>query len=296
MADLNVWKNTGELLFDTDLICYGLVKSGYMTYQQTWTRRTLRSAQLDPNNGANWFPVGVIVDPAYWTDSLYGFTITGAVSPIVFVVGPGNLNGTSRSGDTITFYYSCASTATKFYCFDLMADDMVGESYLKTWNPAGDITFNSLQPPLNVVAAVPAPALGVPDTGNKPSDWRNPAYSGGYNVSMNSGNVSDYARISSRKDIALTAGVEYAAYLPWSRSCGINDPTPNHGFQAYSQHGGQEGAFGRVGGITFMFASTAGTTEQYNVAYSTPSFFSIATDRSPTALVIETSYLPFPFN
>ncbi len=297
MPQLKVYKENSELLFDTALICYGLVKSGNMAYLQTWSRRQLRSAQLDPNDGANWTPVTAVVDQSKKTDCLHGFTVTNAISPIVFIVGPGALNGTSVSGSSITFYYSCATTSTKFYCFDLMSDSIVGSPYLKTWTDTGRITFNSLQLPLNVISTVPAPPLGPRGSPNRPVDWRDPAYAGGYNVSLNAGNsAGDFSRIMSRVDLNLTPSKEYAAYLPWSRSCGINDPSLNHGFEAYSQHGGVEGAFGRVGGISFMFCSSAGTTEQYKPVYSTPSFFNIPTDRAPTALVIEVANLPFPYN
>lgn len=297
MAYLIVKKDNGEQLFDTNLICYGLVKSGYMTYQQTWTRRQLRSVQLDPNDGANWTPVNVLVDPSKKTDSLHGFTVENAVSPVVFIVGPGAANGAKVTGTSITFYFACASTSTKFYCFDLMSDNIPGGPFLKIWKDTGQLTFNSLQPPLNVVNAINAPPLGPRGGPNRPEDWRDPAYAGGYNVSLNAGNSQgDFSRILSRVDLPLSAGKEYAAYLPWSRSCGINDPSPNLGYEAYSQHGGVEGAFGRVGGISFMFCSAAGTTEQFNPVYGSPSFFGIPTDRAPTALVIETANLPFPYN
>ncbi|WP_445572073.1 hypothetical protein [Pseudomonas sp. E102] len=289
---MKVTKETGELLFDTDLICYGLVKSGYLAYQQTWSRRTLRSAQLDPNNGANWFPVTVTYDPAHKTDSLYGFTLHNARSPIVFLVGSGCLNGTSLSGNAITFLFSNADASTKFYCFDLMADNILGSPYMKTRNVNGEITFNSLQPPLNVVYAIQAPAPPAPSNGRYGF-----TYAGGYNYNLNSGPINEYnlSRLVSRIDIPLAAGYEYAAYLPWSRSVGIYDASDLGGFPAYAQYGGAEGAFGGVGSMSFIFGASAGTTTSRPQTSNTY-FFSLPVDRFPVALVIRTNNLPFPYN
>lgn len=293
MPQLRVYKESGEILFDTALISYGLIKSGYMAYQQTWQRRTLISSQLDPNNGANWTPVTVTVNPDHKTDALHGFTVANATSPIVFIVGPGCLNGTFRSGNDITFYYSNAGTSTKFYCFDLMADNISGSPYLKTWDATGRITFNSLQTPLNVVNTIQAPGPGVLSGGRYAT-----TYASGYNYSLNSGPVNEYnwPRLISRVDIPLGAGFEYAVYLPWSRSVGINDSFPLGGFDSYSQYGGIEGAFGGSGNISFIFGASAGTTYDDTVPSSNTGFFNLPTDRYPVALVIKTANLPFPYN
>ncbi|MFJ7312965.1 hypothetical protein ACIQVE_09365 [Pseudomonas sp. NPDC098747] len=289
---MKVTKESGELLFDTDLICYGLVKSGYVTYQETWSRRTLRSAQLDPNNGANWVPVSVTYDPAHKADALYGFTLYNSISPIVFLVGPGCLNGTSLAGNAMTFLFSNADASTKFYCFDLMADNIPGSPYMKTRNVNGLITFNSLQPPLNIVYAIQAPAPPTPSGGKYGT-----TYSGGYNYNLNSGPVNQYnrSRLISRIDIPLSAGYEYAAYLPWSRSVGIYDASDIGGYPAYIQYGGAEGAFGGMGNMSFIFGASAGTTMASPLTANTH-FFSLPIDRFPVALVIKTNNLPFPYN
>lgn len=289
---MKVTKETGELLFDTDYICYGLVKSGYMAYQQTWQRRTLKSSQLDPNDGANWYPVTVTYDPTHKSDALYGFTISNAISPIVFIVGPGCLNGTSLSGNSLTFHYSNADASTKFYCFDLMADNIAGSPYMKTRDVNGVLTFNSLQPPLNVVYAIQAPLPPAPSGSNYAF-----TYAGGYNYSLNSGPVNEYnwSRLISRIDIPLAGGYEYAAYLPWSRSVGIYDAFDLGGGPAFAQYGGIEGAFGGVGNMSFIFGAAAGTT-YFRPPSANTHFFSLPVDRFPVALVIKTSNLPFPYN
>lgn len=297
MSNLTAYKDTGEILFDTNLICYGLVKSGYMSYMQSWSRRELRSAQLDPNDGANWFPIEVTGDASH-TDGLWGFTVYNAISPIVFITGSGTLNGTAVSGAATTFYYSNADANTRYYCFDLMADNFGGSTYLKTWDTAGRLTFNSLQPPLNVIAAIQAPGPGGTDGAGRYLT----TYAGGYNVKraeLGPASPNRRPRLDSRVDIALNGGIEYAAYLPWSRSVGINDLFDFNGYSSYGQYGGVEGAYGRAGGMTFMFGASAGTT------YANPgssgqtvpcSFFNLPTDRYPVALLISTADLIFPYN
>jgi hypothetical protein len=289
---MKVTKDTGELLFDTDLICYGLVKSGYMAYQESWSRKTLRSAQLDPNQGGNWTDSVVTYDPAHKSDALYGFTIYNALSPIVFITGAGCLNGTYVSGGAITFLYSNADTSTKFYCFDLMADNIAGSPYMKTWSSSGAMTFNSLQPPLNVVYTIQAPAP-PPISGGSYGF----TYAGVYNYNINSGPASfnNLSRLISRIDIPLAAGYEYAAYLPWSRSVGIYDASDLGGFPADAQYSGSEGAFGGSGNMSFIFGAAAGTTTSRPPASPTH-FFNLPVDRFPVALVIKTNNLPFPFN
>lgn len=294
MASLQVFKDNGQLLFDTSLICYGLVKSGNMAYINSWTRKVLKSAQLDPNDGANW-TTSTASASTNFADSMYGFTIDNAVSPVVFIVGTGCLQGTSLSGSSMTFYYANADTNTKYYCFDLMADNMAGTTFLKTFDPSGRLTFNSLQPPLNVVGAVQAPAPGALDSFGH---YRF-CYAGGYNVFRQTGTGGDVSKMDSRVDIALGAGIEYAAFLSWSRGCRFNDMGhPGNAF-VFVQYSGAEGAYGRVGGMSFMFGAAGATNQAYpNTSgyLAAPSFENIPTDRYPVALIITTAGLPFPFN
>lgn len=295
MARFAAYKENGQMLFDTTKISYGLVKSGFMTFQQSWARRALRSAQLDPSNGANWTPVRVIDRDV--GDNLFGFTLVNARNPIVFLVGSGTLNGSQRSGNTITFFYSNATEATRYYCFDLMADNIAGSPYLKTYTPDGVLTFNSLQPPLSVVTQITAPP---PDTASFGGRIYSP-YAGG-RLERRQLTVPPnyrYPQADVIFDLALSSGVEYAAFLPWSRSAGIWDF--NAGYPGKSAaYAVVEGAYGRSGGISFMFGASAGST--YSDATAGPgvpagvSFSGLATDRYPTALVIQTSNLPLPYN
>jgi hypothetical protein len=297
MAQLRAYRDNGVILFDTNLISYGLIKSGYLQYSQSWTRRELKSAQLDPNNGANYTEVQVLFDSTY-TDGLWAFTVTNAISPIVFITGSGTLNGTAISGSSITFYYSNASNSTKYYCFDLMGNNIAGSPYLKTYDTTGRITFNSLQPPINIIGAVQAPSPGPLDQYGRYTT----CYTSGYNVKQAElGPASPYRRprANSIVDIAGAPGVEYAVNLPFSRSCGIHDLFDFTGFQSSTQYSMVEGAYGRTGGISFMFGASAGTSyAQLNTSGQTQpcSFVNIPTDRYPTALLINTANYPFPFN
>lgn len=264
-----------------------------MAYINSWTRKILRSAQLDPNDGANWTATTATSGTGF-ADSMHGFMVANAISPIVFIVGPGCLQGTSISGTSMTFYYACADTSTKFYCYDLMADNMAGTTFLKTYNTGGRITFNSLQVPLNVEGAVQAPGPG----GLDPNGRYKTTYAGGSNRHRQAGVGGQVTKVDSYIDIGLASGVEYAAFLPWSRSCRINDLYSGNAF-TLTQYGGAEGAYGMTGGVSFMFGAAGGTTEAHpggggqSIPYS---FENIPTDRYPSALVIRTTNLPFPFN
>ncbi|WP_236188116.1 hypothetical protein [Pseudomonas paraglycinae] len=294
MAGLTVYKDNGQMLFDTTKISYGLVKSGYMTFQQSWSRRQLRSAQLNPTEGANWSPVQNVAQDK--GDNLFGFTLSNARNPIVFLVGSGTLNGSQRAGNNITFLYSNSTAETRYYCFDLMADNIAGTTFLKIYNDDRTLTFNSLQPPLNVVGQYTAP----------PPDPRTQAgryfllYQGGRTQRRQLRMAPDY-RVPQADcifDVPLASGVEYAAFLPWSRGSSIMDF--NSGYQGdAAAYAVLEGAYGRTGGISFMFGASAGTTDSRAMAGGgVPagiSYGSVAIDRFPTALIIQTAALPLPY-
>lgn len=292
MAQLRAYKDNGVILFDTNLISYGLIKSGYMTYLQSWTRRLLRSSNLDPNDGANYTPV--VASTNYDVgDNLWGFTVYNSISPIIFITGSGCLVGTQVSGNAITFMYTNASTSTKFYCFDLMADNIGGSPYLKTYDTNGRITFNSLQPPLNVIGAYQAPGPPAVDRfGRYPN-----VYNGGYLNRRRS--AYNYPGVDSIIDIPLGA-IEYGVFLPWSRTAQCIDTQPADPQSGpVTVYGSSEGAYGRYGGISFIMGATAGTSQitpggnQYTVPAS---WQNLPLDRMPTALLISTASYPFPYN
>ena len=294
MSNLIVKKASGEILFDTDKITYGLVKSGNMQTIQSWSRMTLKSVQLDPTNGANWNRSTIVTPPA--GDVLCGFTVDNARSPIVFIHGSGCLSGTIKSGSSLTFLYSNASTSTRFYCFDLMSDIVQGSPYLKTYRESdGVITFNSLQPPLNIVSAISAPP---PSPIYQAPNWRGWTYAGGRLEVRQQQAVVGGILYERQKDCIfdypLSAGVLYATYLPWARGASLVDvwSTDQESYAVI------EGAYGRVGGISFIFGASAGTaTSRPPVGPTSPSGYAdVPTDRYPIALSIDATNLPFPFN
>lgn len=289
MAGLVVKLSDSSLLYDTKKISYGLVKSGYLSYVENWRRLRLRGVNLDPDIGSSWVEQGV---PG---DDQFGFSIESALSPIVFLVGPGVATGVKVSGNTKTYLFAGASTTTKYYCFDLMRDDSLSGPKLKTRKEqSGDISFNSNQLPLNIHRSIVAPQPGTLDRFGRPVT----AYAGGRNQRISYQTASGVAKVHSLVDIPIDAGVEYAAFLPWSRSCGIVDAEAYAGGGA-DIYGMAEGAFGIVGGISFIFAPPGRTTQDAWPAQGTtasPSFHLLPTDRFPSALVIKTSGLPFPFN
>ena len=291
MTQLIVTKDTGELLFDTSKICYGLVKSGNFTYISNWGRRALKSAQLDKNDGASWTATNEIVAGDNSLDVMHGFTLTNFKSPIVFLVGPGCNVGTKVSGTTMTFYYINASPSTRFYCFDLMDDGIAGGPYLKTYNSSGVITFNSLQPPLNIVATLTPPA---------PPGTSGFAYAGGTNQMLQTQGTSAsgriiYPRAQCVYTYSLTAGVEYAAHLPWARGCGLIIGTDLSPIAMASYSGCSEGVYGGVGSVTFQMGTTGGSVYDTQINAVNGYIWSGVPALRPTALIITTANLPFPF-
>lgn len=288
-AGLKVYKENGQLLFDTEKITYGLLKSGYLSFQVNWPRLYHRSAQLPPNEGSSYAESSI-------TDAVHGFSVTGAVAPIVFITGSGISCGSSKSGDTTTFYFIGASPSTKFYYFDTMRNTLNGAG-LKCYDESGVLTFNSLQYPLNIVARINAPPPPTPTVINGIAMYGVP-FAGATKQAtrfISSGPYYCVARIF----IAIGSG-EFAASTTFSRSFGQgimdNMSSPGNPFPAYgSMQAHMDGAYGAAGGIYFMACDAARTTMLYSTTAAN-SYFDIPTDRYPQALVIKTDNLPFPFN
>lgn len=286
-AGLIARSSSDELLFDTRNISYGLVKSGNLTYVENWRRLRLRGINVDPNIGSSWVERGV---PG---DNQWGFTISNSVSPIVFLVGKGVVTGVKVvDANTKTFLFACADQNTRYYCFDLMREDGLTGPGLITRDVNNKVTFNSRQVPLNVVAAITAPVYGPLDSFGRPIV----TYVNGRNELIQHGGISSEGITHCVVDIPLDAGTEYAAFLPWNRSCGvISDVTGTNRWDIY---GVSEGAYGRTGGMSFMFGPPGRTTEDEwtQTRQTYVSYHLLPVDRYPTALVIKTTNLPFPLN
>jgi hypothetical protein len=279
-AGLSAYKEDGSLLFDTEKITYGLLKSGYLALLTTWPRLNYRSANLDPNDGSSW-------SESSYRDNIFGFSVTGAVAPIVFISGLGVSVGSSRAGDTTTFYYTGATISTKYYYFDSMRDTLTGAG-LKCYSSGGTLTFNSLQCPLNIFETItaPPPPPSVIIAGR--TAWLLPYV--GATITNTSISPGGPPNVLSSVILPLPPG-EYAASLPFSRSITMG------GRDGYypDMVAAAEGAAGVSNGVRFMFTVAARTTQLLSTTYS-EAFYNIPTDRYPTAMIIRVENLPFPFN
>ncbi|MNO89803.1 hypothetical protein D3C76_812970 [compost metagenome] len=291
-AGLKVYKENGQLLFDTEKITYGLLKSGYLSFQLNWPRLQHRSAQLPPNEGSSWAESSIV-------DAIHGFSVTGAVAPMVFITGSGISCGSSKSGDTTTFYFIGASPSTKFYYFDTMRNTLNGAG-LKCYDESGALTFNSLQYPLNIVDTISAPAPPTPTVWNGIKMYGVP-FAGATKSATRFIDSGLYYCVAS-VFIAVGSG-EFAASTTFSRSFGQgsmdNMSSPGTSGSPFPARGAMQahmdGAYGATGGIYFMACDAARTTMLYSTT-AAGSYFDIPTDRYPQALVIKTDDLPFPFN
>ncbi|MBF8746912.1 hypothetical protein [Pseudomonas monteilii] len=289
-AGLKVYKEDGNLLFDTEKITYGLLKSGYMSLITTWPRLEYRSADLDPSSGSSYAESSFV-------DGIHGFSVTGAVAPIVFINGRGISCGSSKSGDTTTFYFTGASTATKYFYFDTMRNTLNGAG-LKCFSEAGELTFNSLQYPLNIRQGINAPAPPTPTSLNGHLHYTQ-VFAGASRSGVKFAGSTMYSLVS-EVFIPIAAG-NYATNTSFSRSIGQglmdSEPIPGTPFPARgNQQNHFDGAYGASGGIYFMAMEAPRTTMYWGTPVSYNRFFDIPTDRYPQALVISIDNLPFPFN
>ncbi|MDH0300616.1 MULTISPECIES: hypothetical protein [unclassified Pseudomonas] len=282
-AGFSSYRQDGSVLYDTSKVSYGLLKSGYLSLVTAWPRLFFRSMQLDPNDPASWYEGTA--------EPVYGFSVSGAVAPIVFIAGSGSQCGSSKVGDVTTFYYISATPSTKFYCFDTMRDSGPITGF-KVWREDGVLTFNSNQRPLNIAGVATAPEPGpivVSDT-----NYRGTPYVGGVG-SWGPISPDGPHNIINRVFVPISGSEEYAAYVNFTRTAGKG---PTQGYYQYLV-ALQEGAYGVAGGVEFMFCFAARTTNlpaQRAPVRLGALYFDVPTDRYPVALAIKTSGYPFPFN
>ncbi len=276
------FKEDGSLLFDIDRICYGLLKSGYLNLVDRWGRYYIRSANLPPNEESSWSYLNLL-------DPICGITVTGAVSPIVFLVGDGKPCGESISGNVRTLYFQGCTPGTKAFVFDLMRD--VGErSGMECYDASGRVSFTTGMPPLNIVATVNPPPINPTQVPG--ADSRATPYVGGANeTSGREWSGSDFRQPKGAVFVGSVSG-ELAASLTFSRSCGLNQGS-DVGDGLY-RVGASEGCGGSQNGVRFFFSPAVATTAT-TFGNSNTSWFDIPTDRQPQALVIRASDYPFPF-
>ncbi|MCO7515688.1 hypothetical protein NJF44_10805 [Pseudomonas guariconensis] len=288
---MKIFKENGSLLFDTEKITYGLLKSGYMSLVTTWPRLSYKSANLPPNEGSSYdessTPGGM--------DLIHGFSVTGAIAPIVFINGPGISCGSSRSGNTTTFYYIAASTDTKYYYFDTMRGTLSGAG-LKCYGEDGTLTFNSLQVPLDVDYSYTCP---LPPAKN-PLGYYDRVFAGGTLAAKRFASNTNYPAYMTCTLFVPIASGEFAVSTSFSRSFGqwpFDNFSPSGSFPARSnQQAHMDGCYGGSGGIYWLSCDAARTTMYWGAVSAYQSYFDIPTDKLPQALVIRTNNLPFPFN
>lgn len=296
MTGLVVTREDGSVMFDTSKISYGLVKSGYLVDAGGVNRLVCTTSQCraDPSWGGNWTETG------NYGDRVFSFSVTGSKAPIVFLSGSGVFIGTTVVGDVRTFKYMDAAPTTKFFCFDLMEDIGTGPA-MRAFTDDGTLTFNSRQPPLNVVRVVQATGIGAPV--NSPvAGWYHTVYAGGYSERFNfriQNGFYFYTCARSSLNIALPGLGECAAFIPWSRGATAAFRIDANGTGAYTAEGVNvtEGCFGTTTGVRFTCTVGRTSVGEYQPT-SVPAdvcFRGIPTSRLPTALVIQTLNLPFPF-
>ncbi len=287
-ASFLAFKEDTSQLFDTRYIAYGLRKSGYLQQVGSWPRLYLRSINLDPSNPSNYSETSQ-------TDVLFGFSVEGAIAPIVFINGSGISCGSSKVGTVTTFFFMLASANTRFYYFDTMRDSGPING-LKCWNEANVLTFNSSQVPLNIVAN-----LSAPPPANAVGSGYGVVYQGGSNGwDRPSGLSGYYVSWTSRVFVPIGSG-DFAASIIFSRTMGQgkreNSPSPDPFWSpaVVNLMSCMDGCFGGSGGITFVAADAARTT-MYSSNSFPNAYFDIPAGVLPNALVIRSSDYPFPYN
>ncbi|MDD1150415.1 hypothetical protein M5G25_19225 [Pseudomonas sp. TNT2022 ID357] len=141
-AQFKLYNESGGTLIDSNLISYGLVKSGFMIANGYY--------EVGYNEGDGYWPT-------YWDDvPIHAVRVTG-IQPIVFCVGRSILTYVDRVGNDWVFNYIGADTSVRFYAYDLMREPNNDAVRFRLWKEDGSISFNSKQWPLNIIESVQVP-------------------------------------------------------------------------------------------------------------------------------------------
>lgn len=271
---LKVRNISNQIVVDSAYITMGLVKSGNMVYIETRQRYYQQY-----KNSPTMYPFGRF-------DEVYGLTVR-ASAPIVFIHGRGVCIGSVENSGVITYYYAGASTNTQYWVFDKMSNRGAGAK-LRVRATDGTVTFDSSQPPLNILTSVtpPLPEKYSPKYGGNGS-----GYVGG---STYTEGPSNGKRVYGQLTVASIVG-KLAVHCPWSRAATHTDPQVISGStSAY------EGCYGGYSSVTFCFCTESGAYYNPWVDLSldapAPKFYGIPIDRVPSSTVIEVSNLPFPYD
>lgn len=276
-AALIARKPDGTILYDTSKSIYGLIKAGPVTY--TGDSNAWRRLQL---NGA----------PSYYIDKMYKFEVENAVSPIVFVYGTSGKPFQSQEGNKQVFYFAGPVENIRVYCFDLMRPILIGPA-LKTRDPGGSVTFNSLQFPLNVKgASMPPPPSNIGGGFVRPFD---PWTRNGVLTDMSTQPIAGALYWESK--VSLDASKKYAAHIPWNRGAswvaGLNEGGGNAGKY---RGAGEEGCYGTDGGVAHVFWTSPETTFGSVPTTTQSGWFNLLGDKRPLCSYIDIAEYPYPFD
>lgn len=288
------YRDDNTRMFHSDFITYGLRASGYLTHVNTWPRYLLRSAQLDPNNPANYN-----LTAAY--DPIMGFTVQGTIAPVAFINGPGMYVGSHYENGATTFYYMMANEATRIWVFDTMRNFPTAGLKCFADDANNTLTFNSAMVPLNVVARVnyPAPVMsGVngfysqvfPGSSRRWVRYKNAGNSAVTlnSVAFQSLGAGNFACTSTFTRF-FAQGKMDGNYPDGEGGSG----TPKLAY-VYSMSA-IDGCYGASGGIYLSTNDAPRCPMVPNNNTGTNTWFSIPTNRYPSAIVINIDEYPFPY-
>lgn len=283
---LQAFKDDGSILFDTEYITYGLVKSATLTHYTKWGCWLIKSSQLPPTSESSW---------AYYTgtnlnDEIVSVEVSNATDPIFFLSGDGSPCGVVGTGATRTYLFHGCIPNTKVYVFDKMRD-LGTNAGMHCFDSSGVLTFSAEMPPLNIVSVVDPPSLGPLLGGGPyypPNPISGPVYVGGRIETLKPWSSSDKPWVKGVVNVPSGISEEIATCLTFSRG----------GWQVYDNSGSLQGCYEGCGGTTngdvrFYFMQSYASTNQ--LINSGIGWGDIPRDKAPQALVIKTSDYPFPF-
>ncbi|TKW65154.1 MAG: hypothetical protein DI616_15620 [Paracoccus denitrificans] len=279
------WKEDQSVLYDTNNICYGLHTAGYLSFYTSYGYWVKRSAQLPP------YPKNYML--VNFNQPIYAIAVSNWIAPVVFITGHGSPCGDVVVNGIKYFLFVGASTSTKAYVFDRMTD--VPTTGFKHWRESdGTLIFNGGQPPLNIVqTSVPPPDRAPEFSSAEFPNMTDSPYVGSTNGWLQNDSWAYGAIVA----VPITAGVEYAASINFTRQSGMVRGYGSSGAGGALPTGkmsAQEYCVGYNGGVYWGFTVTTGFIN--DIYGNNGSFFyAMPRDRRPSAAVIRTSDYPFPF-
>ncbi|ANA49270.1 hypothetical protein PMW_145 [Pseudomonas phage phiPMW] len=288
-----LFNESGQILLATDKILYGLLKSDYVQLSHWMHWYTLRSANLRPDRESSWSPEGGDGAPGH--SPIAYISVANAIAPICFVAGDHVPYGTSVVGNVTTFWFHGVFPNTKAYIFDLM-NDRGTKAGFQTFNSAGQLTFTSEMPSLNILSVVsPPPPVPTPNY----EGYFNSPYTGAtfdvvpyyWDAEREGATGGAQWRVWRRGIVTIPTGLngELATKITFTRNAGISIYDSLNSVVAAIEGCGSSGGNVRFFFMPDAFSLKSSPFGQYG------GFQGIPTDRYPQVLSILTSDYPFPF-